>query len=466
MKEIAKLAGRFLKILLLSFVLLLLLNAALFALCLGSYATEESPWTVAQETAQGLEKEADGFSLPAALREKLASQRVWAVLVDNANLQILWHTENVPASVPGVFTAAEIAHLNNGYIDGQPTFTADSSLGLVVIGYPQETYWKLTHPSWNYTLIKNLPLYALTLLGINVAAILLIYLVANQKFLRSVGPIAEGIQRLSGTEPALLAEQGLLSGLAHSINETGQVLQRQRAALQKKETARANWIAGVSHDIRTPLSMVMGYASQMAENGALDAGTRKKALVILKQSEKMRNLIRDLNLTTKLEYSMQPLSCAPVSLVSLVRQVVADFLNLDIEGKYPLEFSAPDGQHPCTIQADAGLLRRAMANLLQNSMAHNEEGCHIWVAVRQEGEFYRVVVEDDGIGATNAQIEALQHTPHYMMCDSDDGQQRHGLGLLIVRQIALAHHGECQVAHSAHGGFRAEISLPVAGEPL
>ena len=180
----------------------------------------------------------------------------------------------------------------------------------------------------------------------------------------------------------------------------------------------------------------------------------------------MRNLIRDLNLATKLEYSMQPLACAPVSLVSLVRQVVADFLNLDIEGIYPLEFSAPDGQHPCTIQADAGLLRRAMANLLQNSMAHNEEGCHIWVAVRQEGEFYRVVVEDDGIGVTNAQIEALQHTPHYMMCDSDDGQQRHGLGLLIVRQIALAHHGECQVAHSAHGGFWAEISLPVAGEPL
>ena len=465
MKEIAKLAGRFLKILLLSFVLLLLLNAALFALCLGSYATEESPWTVAQETAQGLAKEADGFSLPAALREKLASQRIWAVLVDNANLQILWHTENVPASVPGVFTAAEIAHLKWLY-RWTATFTADSSLGLVVIGYPQETYWKLTHPSWNYTLIKNLPLYALTLLGINVAAILLIYLVANQKFLRSVGPIAEGIQRLSGTEPALLAEQGLLSGLAHSINETGQVLQRQRAALQKKETARANWIAGVSHDIRTPLSMVMGYASQMAENGALDAGTRKKALVILKQSEKMRNLIRDLNLATKLEYSMQPLSCTSVSLVSLVRQVVVDFLNLDIEGKYPLEFSAPNG--PCSyfIQADPGLLRRAVSNLIQNSMVHNEEGCHIWVSVRQEGEFYRVVVEDDGIGATNAQIEALQHTPHYMMCDSDDGQQRHGLGLLIVRQIALAHHGECQVAHSAHGGFRAEISLPVAGEPL
>lgn len=77
-----------------------------------------------------------------------------------------------------------------------------------MIGYPQETYWKLTHPSWNYTLIKNLPLYALALLGINVAAILLIYLVANQKFLRSVGPIAEGIQRLSGTEPRSSRNKG------------------------------------------------------------------------------------------------------------------------------------------------------------------------------------------------------------------------------------------------------------------
>ena len=202
----------------------------------------------------------------------------------------------------------------------------------------------------------------------------------------------------------------------------------------------------------------------VAENGALDAGTRKKALVILKQSEKMRNLIRDLNLATKLEYSMQPLACAPVSLVSLVRQVVADFLNLDIEGKYPLEFSAPDGQHPCTVQADAGLLQRAMANLLQNSMAHNEEGCHIWVAVRQEGEFYRVVVEDDGIGATNAQIEALQHTPHYMMCDENVTGQRHGLGLLIVRQIAQVHGGRMDIGHSAKSGFAVRVELPLAAE--
>lgn len=71
--------------------------------------------------------------------------------------------------------------------------------------------------------------------------------------------------------------------------------------------ARANWIAGVSHDIRTPLSMVMGYAGQLASSSCLETEDRKKAIMIMKQSERMKNLINDLNLASKLEYNMQPI---------------------------------------------------------------------------------------------------------------------------------------------------------------
>ena len=71
-----------------------------------------------------------------------------------------------------------------------------------------------------------------------------------------------------------IPEKGLMSQLAASINRVSEKLKTQNYALRKKETARANWIAGVSHDIRTPLSMVMGHASTLEE----DTGLPEEAL--------------------------------------------------------------------------------------------------------------------------------------------------------------------------------------------
>ena len=129
----------------------------------------------------------------------------------------------------------------------------------------------------------------------------------RSKLLKSVQPIIGGIQALSTNEEVHIREKGLLSELAVNINKTSDILQTQSRQLRKRETARANWIAGVSHDIRTPLSMVMGYAGQLESDMKLSGNNRQKAAVIVQQSKRMRNLINDLNLASKLEYNMQPL---------------------------------------------------------------------------------------------------------------------------------------------------------------
>lgn len=100
-------------------------------------------------------------------------------------------------------------------------------------------------------------------------------MIANSKLLKSVKPITNGIQALPSGEPVLCQGKGLLSDLAAKINQTSDILQKQKRNLQRKETARANWISGVSHDIRTPLSMVMGYAGQIEDNESLPESERK-----------------------------------------------------------------------------------------------------------------------------------------------------------------------------------------------
>lgn len=115
----------------------------------------------------------------------------------------------------------------------------------------------------------------------------------------------------------------------------------------------------------------------------------------------------------------------------------------------------------CPVCIDKYLIKRAVSNLIQNSMNHNEQGCHIFVRVIVEDHFYTVVVADDGIGVTDEQIEKLNHSPHYMVCDENTSEQRHGLGLLIVKQIVFAHSGKMLIKHSEYGGFEVDLSLPM-----
>lgn len=461
MKSVPKLIRRFIGIMLLSSVLLILLNLALLVIYTLNQAPNSSPWMTAQETADHLQQNGSGYVLTEDMAHKLQSTDVWAIFIDNKTMKVVWHTDNLPETIPMSYTVSDIANLTRGYIDGYPTFTGEAENGLAVLGYPKDSFWKHMWPSWDYNLIANLPKTILSVLAINIALIFIIYVIANSKLLKSVKPIVGGIQALSANEEVCLREKGILSELAVNINKTSDILQTQNRQLRKKETARANWIAGVSHDIRTPLSMVMGCAGQLESDVQLSENNRKKAAVIIRQSERMRNLINDLNLASKLEYNMQPINLERQNLIAVIRQAVVDFINMNLDERYTIEWETDEALTSCIANVDKDLIKRAVSNLIQNSMNHNEQGCHIFVRVLVEDHVCTVVAADDGIGAADEQIEKLNNTPHYMVCDADTDQQRHGLGLLIVKQIVFAHNGKMLIKHSEYGGFEVDLSLPM-----
>ena len=461
MKSVPKLIRRFIGIMFLSSLLLIILNFALLGIYTLNQAPNSSPWTTAQEVADNLSQDSNGYALPEETAIELQNTNAWAIFIDSKTMKAVWQTDNLPETVPMSYTVSDIASLTRGYIDGYPTFTGETENGLVVLGYPKDSFWKHMWPSWDYSLIANFPQIVLSVLAINIALIFIIYVIANSKLLKSVKPIVGGIQALSANKEVHIREKGLLSELAVNINKTSDTLQAQNRQLRKKETARANWIAGVSHDIRTPLSMVMGYAGQLESDMQLSEDNRKKAAVIVRQSERMRNLINDLNLASKLEYNMQPISAERQNLIAVIRQVVVDFINMNIDEKYTIEWETDETLTACPVCIDKDLMKRAVSNLIQNSINHNEQGCHIFVRVISKDNVCTVVVADDGIGATDEQIEKLNSTPHYMVCDEKTIEQRHGLGLLIVKQIIFAHNGKMLIKHSEYGGFEVDLSLPI-----
>ena len=140
--------------------------------------------------------------------------------------------------------------------------------------------------------------------------------------------------------------------------------------MAKKDNTRAEWIRGVSHDIRTPLSLVLGYASALEEDCGLPQEARKQAGIIRRESEKIKRLVDDLNLTTKLEYALQPVRRKDVDWVEINRQAVSEILNSDLESRYALAFIEMQPGRSIHLLGDGGLLRRMLDHLIPVSYTH------------------------------------------------------------------------------------------------
>lgn len=460
MKSIPKLIRRFVGIMTLSLILLVILNVTFFAIVFVRNTSTFSPWEMADNVAAALRLIDGGYSISDDVIAKLKEQNAWALLIDNDTRQVVWQTDNLPGNIPMQYTLSDIAELTRGYVDGYPTFTGEAQNGLLVLGYPKDRFWKHTRASWDYSFIANLPKNTIIVLAINIVLIFLIYVAASSKLLRSIRPITNGIQNLSSGSSVYIKEKGVLSELAEKINKTSEILQMQAEQLRNKETARANWIAGVSHDVRTPLSMIMGYAGQLENSKNLSEIECKKAAVIVKQSNRIKDLINDLNLASRLEYDMQPLTMKQENAISIIRQVIVDFMNTNIDDRFPIEWKTAPTLSSCYINADKDLLKRAVSNLIQNSINHNENGCVIFASVNDDNDTCKICIEDNGIGASDEQIDKLNNTPHYMVCDTNTTEQRHGLGLLIVKQIIKGHNGKILIDHSEYGGFKVVLIIP------
>ncbi|WP_304634982.1 sensor histidine kinase KdpD, partial [uncultured Oscillibacter sp.] len=274
---------------------------------------------------------------------------------------------------------------------------------------------------------------------------------------KAVTPILRGIETVSSGQLVSLPEKGELAEINRQLNKAG-------AFIAKKDSARADWISGVSHDVRTPLSVILGFAGQLEDDQTLPISAREQASYIRRQGEKLRSLISDLNLTSRLEYSMQPLRMEKVYFVELVRQVVCEFLDSGLEARYQIVFDSSQESETASIMGDEALLKRALYNLIQNSVIHNPQGCVISVSVARNETGITTMVSDDGIGVSAEKLEKLRATAHHLESTDERLTLRHGLGVLLVRQIVEAHHGIMEIESAPQKGYQTVLVFP-GGEP-
>lgn len=327
----------------------------------------------------------------------------WAILL-NQEGQMVWSFQK-PDDVPEQYTVSEVASFTRWYLNDYPVQCRVREDGVLVIGSPKGSVWK--HDiAMNTEALLQTPIWFLGF------------------FLLALGSVL---------------------GLAWIVLRRW--FQQEQ---QVRDAARSDWINGISHDIRTPLSVVMGYAAQLEEAPDLTQEQKRQISAIRAQSQAIRDLVNDLNLTMRLDCEMQALRKESVQPAAFLRQIAADFLDGGMGSGFDFEMDLPDTSLP-EIEADPFLLRRAVNNLLTNCVRHSTPRCSICLGARAEGKELMLWVE----GGT--MTEAVQPTSFQLL--EPDGGAAHGTGLRLVAQIAAAHGGNAEF----HSGtpYRCEIRLPI-----
>lgn len=382
----------------------------------------------------------------------LQNNHIWAMFL-NHHGESAWSV-NTPSEIPTKYSIVDIAFFSKGYLKDYPVFVWDMEDGLLVLGYPKDSYTKISSNYLSIQMVQMIPIFFSGMIVFDFLFLFLAYYTSKRKIIRSTEPIIASIESLSDGKPISLSVHGELTEVADSIHKASQILSRQNEA-------RANWISGVSHDIRTPLSMIMGYARRIADNDTTDPSIKEQAAIIERQSVKIKDLVQDLNLVSQLEYEMQPLQKEPVRLSKLMRSYAADLLNSGIPDKCSFNIQITPEAESIILDCDGRLISRAMNNLVQNSMKHNPQGCNICLSLSCTDIAVLLSVSDDGTGLSPEKLKELEDKPHYIESTDERLDLRHGLGLLLVKQIVIAHHGTIWFSNLEPNGFRAEIKFPI-----
>ena len=317
----------------------------------------------------------------------LAMNNIWGIIIDD-NGNVIWQ-HNLPKEIPLKYSLQDVATFSKGYIEDYPVFTWKQDNNLLVLGYPKNSYSKFMTNYLPLSAIQKIPFILLIMLVSNIAILFIVYYLSKRNVMLKVAPILNGIDKLSHGETVTLHINGELEEIGNRINETS-------LQLKKQNQARANWISGVSHDIRTPLSMIMGYADRISSTLNIEENTKKQADIIKSQSVKIKNLVQDLNLVSQLNYNVQPIQEQPVYFCKMIREIVVEYLNNEMNNKFEFELSLNSATEQIAIMGDERLLSRAIQNLISNSINHNESGCTISVNLEVNRNNLILTISDNG----------------------------------------------------------------------
>lgn len=237
-------------------------------------------------------------------------------------------------------------------------------------------------------------------------------------------------------------------------------MKRQMEQMEKDKKIRQEFFSNASHELKTPITSVRGYAELLCQDFVQDEGTRKDFLNrILVETEHMTSLIDDILMISRLESKDAEVTLSKVQMKRVLRDVIESLMPQ--AAACEVEISGECGD--VYLQASVQQMRELIQNLMSNGIKYNHPGGHVWTKIHQEPEAIYIEVKDDGVGIAREDQERVFE--RFFRVDKGRSKKMGGtgLGLSIVKHIAAYYGGVVSLTSTPGQGSCFTVRIPLSG---
>jgi heavy metal sensor kinase len=384
-------------------------------------------------------------------------------LIRESDGTVLWTGENVSGFSPLTSSSLSEVRTGNTVFETiqEPNKTSTRRILLPIMDGKKVRYILQTEQSLEF--VKDtLTILLLALVGVSAMVLFLAWIGSRWLAEEALAPVAllsTTASQISGqtlgTRLSMTAPYGEFQGLASAFNN---MLDR----LQKGFDAQRRFVGDAAHELKTPLTAMKGHLEVTLQRARSTDEYREAIVANLESVDRLTRLTKSLLTIAKLSGEDSPLDLEPISLETLIQEVVSDLSVLAEDQKITLQ--AECGAVP-PILGDRIQLKQTLVNLLDNAFRHTPEKGTVTIRLGQEDNLVMLSITDTGTGI------APQHLPHVFerFYRADHARDRSsggtGLGLAIVKEIIEAHGGHVHVQSEVGKGSTFTMTLPLKPEP-
>lgn len=279
--------------------------------------------------------------------------------------------------------------------------------------------------------------------------------------IREMKDAAQQIAKGDFSRKVRIKSKDELGELAKSLNTMADELQQKMENLKRMDRIRTDFVANVSHELKTPLTLIKGYIETLEDKAITDKEKMHRFISIAKKHvDRLENIINDLLRLSELELSRNCVEKTGCDLRGLIDEVALGFGHALAAKQQTLDINVQGNNF--NIEADREKVEQVFVNLIDNAIKYTKEGGRIEVRLAEQDGSIIVTVEDNGIGIAKEHIDRVFERFYRV----DKARSRElggtGLGLGIAKHIVLAHNGQIRIESELGKGTKVFVTLPRA----
>lgn len=276
-----------------------------------------------------------------------------------------------------------------------------------------------------------------------------------KKSLKNMIVVLNDIENGNANRKALVRDGDIVADICYKLNEIVSSYNTRIVVLQKSEKAYKQLLTSLSHDVRTPLTSLIGYLD--AINDEIVGGAEKDGYleIAINKAYNLKDFIDRLFEWFKLDSKERSFYFENIDINELTRSIIADWISIFEKNSVTFHVDIPEKEY--NILLDINAYTRMLNNIIQNSLKHSG-GTRIDISVMQNRDIATINISDNGKGISEKDINLI--FDRLYKCDESRSRKGNGLGLSIVKELAVVHGGTVSAASIPKEKTTFTITLP------